>query len=195
MSSPGGINGNNNNDDFNTKIAILLVGVGSAALVVTIYHCIAVGWCNRNNWGRVGGGGLGNQQGAGGRRQQQTRRFMAEVLEGHSSIESSTAELIPAYKFYKGMGLMKEDGGTCAICLCEFEEGEELKTLPECVHSFHVGCIDMWLYSHSNCPMCRTDAAPSPLVSIQGGGDVVGDEERNLGVTLEGIIVHSAPSQ
>ncbi|CAI0443099.1 unnamed protein product [Linum tenue] len=111
-------------------------------------------------------------------------------------MESSTAELIPAYKFYKGMGLMKEDGGTCAICLCEFEEGEELKTLPECVHSFHVGCIDMWLYSHSNCPMCRTDAAPSPQVSFQeeeGDGGAVEVGDRNSGVTLEGIIVHSRP--
>ncbi|CAN1129794.1 RING-H2 finger protein ATL52 [Linum perenne] len=181
MSSPGP--GTNNDDDFNTKIAILLVGVGSAALVVTIYHCIAVGWCNRHNWGRGGGGG---GQGNNLHRLHQ-RRFVTEVLEGHS-MESSTAELIPAYKFYKGMGLMKEDGGTCAICLCEFEEGEQLKTLPECMHSFHVGCIDMWLYSHSSCPMCRTDAAPSPQVSFQGG-DVM-EVEHNGGVTLQGIIVH-----
>ncbi|CAN0854900.1 RING-H2 finger protein ATL65 [Linum grandiflorum] len=88
---------------------------------------------------------------------------------------------------------MKEDGGTCAICLCEFEEGEELKTLPECMHSFHVGCIDMWLYSHSNCPMCRTDAAPSPQVSFQAG-DVM-EVEQSLGVTLQGIIVHSRTNQ
>ncbi|CAI0443101.1 unnamed protein product [Linum tenue] len=156
---------------------------------IPIYHCVAVGWCNRNHWS-----GFGNQQGAGQQRQR-SRRFMAEVLEGQS-MESSTAELIPAYKFYKGMGLMKEDGGTCAICLCEFEEGEELKTLPECVHSFHVGCIDMWLYSHSNCPMCRTDAAPSPQVSFQeeeGDGGAVEVGDRNSGVTLEGIIVHSRP--
>ncbi|CAN0854896.1 RING-H2 finger protein ATL52 [Linum grandiflorum] len=187
MSSAGaGTNANNSSDDdFNTKIAILLVGVGSAALVVTIYHCIAVGWCNRNNWGRgAGAGGQGNHPGT-------RRRFVTEVLEG--SMESSTAELIPAYKFYKGMGLMKEDGGTCAICLCEFEEGEELKTLPECMHSFHVGCIDMWLYSHSNCPMCRTDAAPSPQVSFQAG-DVM-EVEQSLGVTLQGIIVHSRTNQ
>ncbi|KAG4979741.1 hypothetical protein JHK84_033330 [Glycine max] len=29
----------------------------------------------------------------------------------------------------------------CAICLGEFEEGEWLKRLPHCSHSFHVSCI------------------------------------------------------
>ncbi|KAF2318731.1 hypothetical protein GH714_010359 [Hevea brasiliensis] len=61
------------------------------------------------------------------------------------------------------MGLGGDDEETCAICLSEFEEGEELRTLPECKHSYHMACIDMWLYSHSNCPVCRTDAlSPEP---------------------------------
>ncbi|KAH7519807.1 RING-H2 finger protein ATL8 [Ziziphus jujuba] len=43
----------------------------------------------------------------------------------------------------------------CAICLGEFAEGEEIRVLPQCGHSFHVGCIDTWLGSHSSCPSCR----------------------------------------
>ncbi|MCO5582943.1 hypothetical protein L7F22_036846 [Adiantum nelumboides] len=43
----------------------------------------------------------------------------------------------------------------CAVCLSEFEEGEEMKTLPECGHAFHGACIDMWLFSHTTCPICR----------------------------------------
>ncbi|KAL3618396.1 RING-H2 finger protein atl80 [Castilleja foliolosa] len=43
----------------------------------------------------------------------------------------------------------------CAICLAEFAAGEEIRVLPQCGHSFHVGCIDMWLKSHSSCPSCR----------------------------------------
>ncbi|ONK61916.1 uncharacterized protein A4U43_C08F34890 [Asparagus officinalis] len=43
----------------------------------------------------------------------------------------------------------------CAICLAEFGEGELLRVLPSCSHSFHVSCIDTWLSSHSDCPLCR----------------------------------------
>ncbi|CAI9105396.1 OLC1v1004307C1 [Oldenlandia corymbosa var. corymbosa] len=43
----------------------------------------------------------------------------------------------------------------CAVCLSEFEDGESLRVLPGCKHSFHVECIDLWFRSHSNCPLCR----------------------------------------
>ncbi|CAI0419435.1 unnamed protein product [Linum tenue] len=43
----------------------------------------------------------------------------------------------------------------CAVCLSSFEEEEYLQLLPNCNHSFHAPCIDMWLYSHSQCPLCR----------------------------------------
>lgn len=43
----------------------------------------------------------------------------------------------------------------CAICLAEFEEGEEIRVLPHCGHGYHVICIDAWLASHSTCPSCR----------------------------------------
>eukprot|EP01084_Bolivina_argentea_P046876 86345_1 len=44
----------------------------------------------------------------------------------------------------------------CAICLAQFENGEELRVLP-CQHSFHTECIDQWLRGHRTCPMCRID--------------------------------------
>ncbi|XP_059429580.1 uncharacterized protein LOC132163344 [Corylus avellana] len=47
--------------------------------------------------------------------------------------------------------------GTCAVCLCEFKEAEEVRVLPECLHLFHATCVDSWVNSHSNCPLCRAD--------------------------------------
>ncbi|KAH7447113.1 hypothetical protein KP509_01G091800 [Ceratopteris richardii] len=43
----------------------------------------------------------------------------------------------------------------CAVCLSPFQEKESVKVLPTCRHLFHVNCIDTWLQSHANCPLCR----------------------------------------
>uniref|UniRef100_A0A7N0VDM3 RING-type E3 ubiquitin transferase n=1 Tax=Kalanchoe fedtschenkoi TaxID=63787 RepID=A0A7N0VDM3_KALFE len=50
----------------------------------------------------------------------------------------------------------------CAVCLAEVAEGEKARMLPGCSHGFHVGCIDMWLQSHSTCPLCRSPIGPPP---------------------------------
>ena len=49
-----------------------------------------------------------------------------------------------------------EEGPCCTVCLCEFEEGEEMTTLP-CLHSFHKECCTQWLREKSTCPMCNVD--------------------------------------
>ncbi|XVE52692.1 hypothetical protein DITRI_Ditri02bG0143100 [Diplodiscus trichospermus] len=133
--------------------------MGSAALVVTIYHCITMGWCHSHRDGQ--GQGAAEQEQHGQQEQQSLRHEMLEM----TSLENSAAQLIPARKYQKGMGLVDDDG-MCAVCLSQFEDGEELRTLPECLHSYHAPCIDMWLYSHSSCPMCRADATANLPPSI-----------------------------
>lgn len=48
------------------------------------------------------------------------------------------------------------DQTKCPVCLCEFAEGEDLKSLP-CVHFYHKDCIDAWLLVGHNCPLCKAD--------------------------------------
>ncbi|XP_076936053.1 RING-H2 finger protein ATL2-like [Bidens hawaiensis] len=48
----------------------------------------------------------------------------------------------------------------CAVCLSEFEDGETGRVLPNCKHKFHIGCIDMWFFSNSTCPLCRSPVEP-----------------------------------
>eukprot|EP01031_Cornospumella_fuschlensis_P033411 gene33411-40418_t len=42
----------------------------------------------------------------------------------------------------------------CSICLCSYERGDEVKTLP-CLHNYHVHCIDRWLQQSTACPVCK----------------------------------------
>ncbi|XP_042491831.1 RING-H2 finger protein ATL40-like [Macadamia integrifolia] len=49
----------------------------------------------------------------------------------------------------------------CAVCLCNLEEGEMARLIPTCNHMFHLQCINMWLSSHSTCPICRSPAQAS----------------------------------
>ncbi|RWW25064.1 hypothetical protein GW17_00010609 [Ensete ventricosum] len=49
---------------------------------------------------------------------------------------------------------------SCCVCLMDFKEGEKGRFLPRCFHCFHVDCIDMWLTSHSDCPVCRASIDP-----------------------------------
>ncbi|MQL98831.1 hypothetical protein Taro_031546 [Colocasia esculenta] len=48
---------------------------------------------------------------------------------------------------------------SCAICLKDYEDGENVQRLPTCRHSYHMACIERWLARHSSCPICRQDVS------------------------------------
>jgi hypothetical protein len=45
--------------------------------------------------------------------------------------------------------------GTCTVCLSEMVDGEKVRVLTACMHSFHATCIETWLRRNANCPVCR----------------------------------------
>ncbi|XP_068667750.1 RING-H2 finger protein ATL66-like [Aristolochia californica] len=61
------------------------------------------------------------------------------------------------------------DDVQCSICLSNFVEGEKVKVLPLCHHTFHPECVDKWLRTHSSCPLCRAalgDSDPDRINAV-----------------------------
>ncbi|GAV66584.1 zf-RING_2 domain-containing protein [Cephalotus follicularis] len=81
-------------------------------------------------------------------------------------------------------------GLECVVCLSPFDENDVGRNLPKCGHAFHVECIDMWLHSHSNCPICRAPVVVGDckLVndvndSVVSGGESLEVVSSELGVS------------
>ena len=45
----------------------------------------------------------------------------------------------------------------CNICCEDYIVGQYKRTLPSCNHVFHKKCVDKWLKTKSNCPICRNE--------------------------------------
>ena len=59
---------------------------------------------------------------------------------------------------YSGAGDGKQS--ECAICLKEFEKGEQVDRIPTCKHIFHDQCVKDWFLQFLICPMCRGNILP-----------------------------------
>lgn len=134
-----------------SPIVVGIFGVTAGVLMVATFHCLKV--CLDYDHGR---------------RQRRRRRSTPPALpfptvdnqdaassssNGNGNGSSATIRLSVGTNFSREC---KEE--TCSVCLSEFNEGDEVGVLPGCAHVFHVLCIDKWLLSHSNCPLCRANA-------------------------------------
>lgn len=55
------------------------------------------------------------------------------------------------------MLLSRNQDDICAICQENFEQGQFIRRLLHCNHSFHRDCIDTWFRGNVHCPTCRHD--------------------------------------
>ncbi|KAL8223292.1 hypothetical protein R6Q57_020691 [Mikania cordata] len=120
-----------------------LVVVATAAFVLAVYNLIIVRWC-ATQYRRS-------------REANNNNNNVIIMLSGSSQPRSSS--LPSSFRYKKGINKTQIE---CSVCLSEFEEGEEMRKMPRCNHSFHASCIDMWLYSHSDCPLCRAPVVDPP---------------------------------
>ncbi|GAB4862047.1 hypothetical protein Ancab_037301 [Ancistrocladus abbreviatus] len=102
-------------------------------------------------------------QGANSQQQQQQRRAIA----ASTGLDDRFIKSIAVFKYRRGDGLV--EGTDCAVCLNEFKEEENLRLMPNCQHAFHLPCIDTWLKSQSNCPLCRSAMIDVPQAPHRSG--------------------------
>ncbi|XP_058104058.1 RING-H2 finger protein ATL52-like isoform X2 [Magnolia sinica] len=133
-----------------SPLVIAIIGILASAFLLIIYYTLISKYCVNFDWLR--------------------RRSQSNPVEEFDEIENPPQHYEPWHimtvgleetiiksiticKYKKGDGLI--EGTDCSVCLNEFQEDERLKLLPKCSHAFHLHCIDTWLKSHSNCPLCR----------------------------------------
>ncbi|XP_062221210.1 probable E3 ubiquitin-protein ligase ATL45 [Phragmites australis] len=84
------------------------------------------------------------------------RAGCACVFKGAAAID-----VPPAFAYDDPESSSKSGGSTlCAVCLEDVQRGETVRRLPACEHLFHKECVDMWLHSHTTCPLCRCELLP-----------------------------------
>jgi hypothetical protein len=50
-----------------------------------------------------------------------------------------------------------EEAEICSICQDRYTEGQAIRKIKHCDHSFHKSCIDEWFERNVHCPICRYD--------------------------------------
>ncbi|RVX19203.1 RING-H2 finger protein ATL1 [Vitis vinifera] len=85
-------------------------------------------------------------------------------------LDESLFHQIPTFLFRRGQS---EEGSFhgCVVCLNEFQEHDMIRVLPNCSHAFHLDCIDIWLQSNANCPLCRSSISGTTREALMGGDD------------------------
>ncbi|KAJ0427461.1 putative transcription factor C2H2 family [Helianthus annuus] len=99
-------------------------------------------------------------------------------------------ELLPVVKYSE----VEDPPESCAVCLYEFDSGDEVRQLMNCRHIFHRCCLDRWMdHSQKTCPLCRTTFVPEDLQdsfnerlwAASGIGNYYGESSEISGVELD----------
>ncbi|KAG8097467.1 hypothetical protein GUJ93_ZPchr0013g36735 [Zizania palustris] len=130
----------------------------AAAIFITFVICFYLFLCAKRYRGAaptIGGGGEGRRRG---------RARFVFVGPGDAGgrgrgLDEAAIAALPLKEVAEG-----DPAADCAVCITELAAGEAARMLPRCGHGFHLECVDMWLRSHSTCPLCRcavVDEAPA----------------------------------
>lgn len=157
-----------------SPVVIMIIAlIGSFCLLIAYYFIISRYFLRNNESSVMLTRGVGNQEthdpemGVDDHDQENDHSNYVPWLVLGKGLDETLIKSITLCKYKKGDGLVSCTD--CSVCLVEFQEDESIRLLPKCSHAFHVHCIDTWLRTHSNCPLCRAnvccDVKSSPVIS------------------------------
>ncbi|KAJ7560300.1 hypothetical protein O6H91_04G122900 [Diphasiastrum complanatum] len=96
-----------------------------------------------------------------------------------NGIDEAIIQSLPKFSFSSLKG--NKEGLECAVCLGKYVDTDVLRLLSRCRHAFHIDCVDNWLLSKSNCPLCRCQVTTEDQVFADGTSSARG----SLDIVLE----------
>ena len=134
-------------------IAIAIIGIMATAFLLVSYYIFVIKCCL--NWHRID---VLRRFSPSRRREDPPPTYSPGT--DTRGLDEALIRLIPVTQYKAQQGDDRDFGERrfceCAVCLNEFQEDEKLRVIPNCSHVFHIDCIDVWLQSNANCPLCRT---------------------------------------
>lgn len=176
-------------DDSKTNfspLVIAIIGILASAFLLVSYYTVISKYCGSRDPSRRNANQDPGEEFNGDHNQSNNELWHVST----TGLDEATIKLITVCKYKKGDGLV--EGTDCSVCLSEFQENESLRLLPKCSHAFHLFCIDTWLKSHSNCPMCRAHVLvtsaplllPPPVQEIPSDNGYVAESEEDNETTI-----------
>ncbi|CAM8894106.1 unnamed protein product [Rhodiola kirilowii] len=156
-----------------SPLVIAIIGVLASAFLLVSYYVIFTKFCKDRGSNRL-------------EHQVEEMEMIHQVpalheswhLTANNGLDEALIKLITVCQYKRGDGLV--EGTECSVCLSVFEEGERLRLLPKCSHAFHLPCIDMWLKSHSNCPLCRANIISVTVVTARSQEPPLAEAENSV---------------
>lgn len=161
-------------DAYKSPAFIALASALCVAVAVLLHHCVLAACCHggdrrrrrQQHHHRHVVSAVTTSFSAGARRHQ--HQHQPEEEEADVSVEvsaTSRTHLVGAAVVCRYRKEEAWNESTCPVCLADFDDGEVVRVLPECMHYFHADCIDTWLRGSTSCPMCRAETTPTPTPS------------------------------
>uniref|UniRef100_A0A803LU08 RING-type E3 ubiquitin transferase n=1 Tax=Chenopodium quinoa TaxID=63459 RepID=A0A803LU08_CHEQI len=146
-----------------SPLVIAIIGILASAFLLVSYYALISKYCGKNTNSSRENRVTNNEEiveedyDNNGSNNHQHEAWLIST----PGLDEALIKTITLVKYKKGNGLITSSD--CSVCLGEFLEDDSLRLLPKCSHAFHVACIDTWLRSHSNCPLCRANIiSPTP---------------------------------